>query len=93
MRYLGRGQPKTELKVNFNRGADAMFLELSGQIKRNLVTSEYAQVDVSRERKLAVLLKADQEARLSHSWPASGCYFHDVGNTKYHWLNDQSPLR
>lgn len=44
MKYLGRGQPKMGLKVNFNRGAEAMFLELSQQIAKNLVTSEYAKV-------------------------------------------------
>jgi hypothetical protein len=30
--------------VNFNRGFDAMFKELSQQITKNLVTSEYAKV-------------------------------------------------
>jgi hypothetical protein len=43
-RYLGRGQPVLGLKVNFNRGFEAMFQELSQQITKNLVTSEYAKV-------------------------------------------------
>jgi len=42
--YLGRGRPKSELRVNFNRGFDKMFEELSLQISKNLVTSEYAKV-------------------------------------------------
>lgn len=42
--YLGRGKPKSELKVNFNRGFEKMFEELSLQISKNLVTSEYAKV-------------------------------------------------
>lgn len=44
MAYLGRGRPKSELRVNFNRGFDKMFEELSLQISKNLVTSEYAKV-------------------------------------------------
>ena len=44
MAYLGRGKPKSELRVNFNRGFEKMFEELSLQISRNLVTSEYAKV-------------------------------------------------
>ena len=44
MKYLGRGRPKAELRVNFNRGFEKMFEELSLQISRNLVTSEYAKV-------------------------------------------------
>ena len=31
-------------QVNFNRGFEAMFQELSQQITKNLVTSEYAKV-------------------------------------------------
>ena len=43
--YLGRGKPRNpELRVNFNRGFEKMFEELSLQISRNLVTSEYAKV-------------------------------------------------
>lgn len=42
--YLGRGRPKSELRVNFNRGFEKMFEELSLQISKNLVTSEYAKV-------------------------------------------------
>ena len=45
MAYLGRGKPKSELRVNFNRGFEKMFEELSLQISRNLVTSEYAKVN------------------------------------------------
>ena len=45
MAYLGRGRPKSELRVNFNRGFEKMFEELSLQISRNLVTSEYAKVN------------------------------------------------
>ena len=44
--YLGRGKPKSELRVNFNRGFEKMFEELSLQIQRNLVTSEYAKVEL-----------------------------------------------
>ena len=45
MAYLGRGKPKSELRVNFNKGFEKMFEELSLQISRNLVTSEYAKVN------------------------------------------------
>ena len=45
MAYLGRGKPKSELRVNFNRGFEKMFEELSLQISRNLVTSEYTKVN------------------------------------------------
>ena len=45
MAYLGRGKPKSELRVNFNKGFEKMFGELSLQISRNLVTSEYAKVN------------------------------------------------
>ena len=44
--YLGRGRPKSELRVNFNRGFEKMFEELSLQISKNLVTSEYAKVNL-----------------------------------------------
>ena len=46
MAYLGRGKPKSELRVNFNKGFEKMFDELSLQISRNLVTSEYAKVNI-----------------------------------------------
>ena len=46
MAYLGRGKPKSELRVNFNKGFEKMFEELSLQISRNLVTSEYAKVNI-----------------------------------------------